>query len=305
MILKATIYSYIDINPERIFINTFKGEEGKFSVSIKPAKYDNLKIKKIEIDNPRIKYTLDKPADKLAMKEKGYALTIITPPDLPPSNYNGIIKIKTDIKEQPEEEIRYNINVQDLITVNPPDINLNVSNRIYKIIALEDLQVFEKNSTDSPSIGILNKERDAFVINADEKFAQIRFEPNKNGYVLLEKTKKIYGGSQINVSVQKHKGENFEVKNVECNLPFIKTEFKQIQPNYYLVTLTYEGEMKNKQYNGKLVIYTNDEENPKIEKEVKVNVGIESPAMPPKPRSAPINRPIERKNPPQKLEEIK
>lgn len=303
--MKATLFSYVDIIPENVYINSFKGEEGKFSVSIKPAKYDKLKIKSIEIDNPKIKYTLDKPADKKAMKEKGYTLTIIAPPDLPPSNYNGIIKIKTDIKEQPDEEIRYNINVQDLITVKPTNIFLNVNNKIYKITALEDLQVFEKNSTDSPSIGVLNKDIEAFVINSDEKFAQIRFETNKNGYVLLEKTKKTYSGSQINISVQKHKGENFEVKNVECDLPFIRTEFKQVQPNYYLVTLTYDGEITNKRYNGKLIIYTNDGENPKIEKKVNVNVGIESPAMPPKPRAAPINRPIERKNPPQKLEEKK
>jgi len=303
--LKANIYTVLDINPENVSIYTFKGEEGRFAISLKSQKYFDFKIKKIEIDNPKIKYTLDKPEDENAMKEKGYALTIIAPPDFPVGNYNGKIKIETNIKEMPEEEINYVINVQDLITVNPPNINLNVSKNIYKIISLEDIPVYENNFVESPVIGTLTQNKEAYVISSDEKFAQIRFESNKNGYVLLEKTKKIYSGSSINISIQKHKGENFEVKKVECDLPFIKVETKQVQPNYYIVTLTYEGEMSKNNYKGKIIIYTNDNEKPRIERDIFVNVGYENPTIAQPPRNIPINRKIDIKNPPQRLEEKK
>lgn len=303
--LKINLVTFLEINPEFANISTFKGEEGKISINIKSPKYINFKINKIDIDNPKLKYKIDPPKNEIEKKEKGYTLTLIAPASLEPKIYAGKITVITNIKEQPTAEINYRINIQDFITVSPENITMNVSDRIFKIIALEDLPIYGKNSIDSPIMGTLKKDEDAFVSIVEGEFAQIRYEGNKNGYISMEKTKKIYGGSSINVSVQKHKGEPLEIIKVECDLPFIKVEYKSIQTNYYTIALSYEGKMEEKTYNGNLTIYTNDKEQPVIKKPIVINVGMYNNPMPKVPRDISTDRKVQLKNPPQKLEENK
>lgn len=303
--LKINLITYLEVNPEFVNISTFKGEEGKISINIKSPRYINFKIKKIEIDNPELKYKIEPPKNEIEKKEKGYTLTLIAPPNLEPKIYSGKITIRTNIKKQLTAEINYRINIQDFITVNPPIISLNVSNKIYKIIALEDIPIYEKNSNDSPIIGVLKQNEEAFFSKEENGFAQIRFEKNKNGFISMEKTKKIYGKNSTNVLVQKHKGEPLEIIKVVCDLPFVKVEYKLSQTNFYTITLSYEGEMEKKTYNGNLTIYTNDKEQPVIKKPIVINVGMYDSPMPQIPKNVSINKKVEIKNTPQKLEENK
>lgn len=303
--LKINLITYLEVNPEFANISTFKGEEGKIAINIKSPKYINFKIKKVDIDNPIIKYKIEPPKNEIEKKEKGYTLTLIAPPNLEPKIYSGKINIRTNIKEQPTAEINYRINIQDFITVSPPIISMNISNKIYKIIALEDIPIYEKSSTDSPIVGILKQNEEAFFLKEENGFAQIRFERNKNGFLSLEKTKKIYGASATNVFVQKHKGEPLEIIKVECDLPFVKVEYKLSQTNFYTITLSYEGEMEKKTYNGNLTIYTNDKDQPVIKKPIVINVGMYNSPKPQVLRDISTNRKVQIKNLPQKLEENK
>lgn len=301
--LKANLITFLEIRPEYLNINIIKGEEGRTSANIISTRYPDFKILKVSIDNPAIKYEIANPPDEISKKEKGYTLTIITPPSMEPNTYNGKITIMTDIKEQPEAEFFYNININDIITVSPPNIALNVYNRILKVVAMEDIPVYENPSLQSPTAGILLKGKEAFFEDMEGEFARVRFDLDKRGYIKLEKTKKTYSGSVMNVAVQKHKNGNFEVTKVESDLPFLKIEDKKIQDNYYLITLNYEGSIEKANYNGTLTIYTNDKERPIITKPVQINVGLASPMINQGPRSMPFGKNMEIKNIPKKLEE--
>ncbi|MEJ5166652.1 MAG: hypothetical protein WHV67_06460, partial [Thermoanaerobaculia bacterium] len=147
--------------------------------------------------------------------------------------------------------------------------------------------------------------QDGFFEDWEGEFARIRAGQNLRGYIKLEKTKKTYSGSVINISVQKHKDGDFEINKVETDLPFIKIEYKKVQNNYYIITLSYEGEMAKANYSGTLKIYTNDKERPLITKPFLVNIGLENPAPNINQRTIPFNRNLELKNPPQKLEDKK
>ncbi|MEJ5166636.1 MAG: hypothetical protein WHV67_06375, partial [Thermoanaerobaculia bacterium] len=155
--LKANLITYLEITPEYLNINVTKGEEGRASANIISKKYPDFKILKISIDNSKIKYEISNPSDEKAKLEKGYTITIIAPPDLEPNIYNGKITLITDIKEQPEAEFYYNINIMDIITVSPPNISLNVFNRILKVTALEDIPVYESSAPQAPVVGTLLK----------------------------------------------------------------------------------------------------------------------------------------------------
>lgn len=303
--LKANLITYLEIMPEYLNINVVKGEEGRVSANISSKKYPNFKILKVSLDNPKIKYELSNPKDEKEKLEKGYIFTIISPPDLEPNTYSGKINIITDINEQPEAEFYYNVNIMDIITVNPQNISLNVYDKILKVTALEDIPVYESDSPQAPVVGTLFKGQDGFFEEMAGEFAKVRVGQNLRGYIKLDKTKKTYSGSTISISVQKHKEGSFEINKIETDLPFIKTEYKKVQENYYIITLTYEGEIKKANYTANLTIYTNDKEKPVIKKPFIVNVGIESPVLNRSQRILPFDKNIEIKKLPQKPEEIK
>lgn len=296
------VISLIEAEPESIYINTFKGEEGRIAVKIFTKKFEDFKILKVILDDPKIKYFLDPPLNTKVEKDKAYALTVIAPPDLEPRFYNGLIKVQTNIKEQEFLELRYNINVQKLVTVSPDNVIMNIIPKIYKAVAMEELPVYEKNTEESQILGKINKGQEVYIMSTEGNYGKIRYENYNEAWIKLENTKKIYSGSISSIVVQKHKGEDLKIEKVECNLPFIKIETKSMRPNYYVINLIYQGDLNPANYNGTVTIYTNDKEEPVINRPVSITVLKEEQNLP-FPKPIPVERKMEIKKSPVRLEE--
>ncbi len=287
--LKMNIITLVNIVPEFVSINTFVGEEGRAAIRLTSPKKEIFKLKDLKVDNPEIKIFLDKPEKEEEVREKGYALTLVAPPTLKPQHYNGKITFKTNIPEQPEAEINYHIFVQKLIYFSPEIVYMNISDRIYKIIPIENIPVYESNLEGSNIIGKLNANLEVPVQATLGDYGVIKYE-GKNGYVKLDKVKKIYGGTKANLWINTHKKENFEVLKVECELGEIKTQIKKQKEGSYQIIFDYEGDLPKSNIGSKVKIYTNDKEEPLIEVPLSINLAFSKNPMPREIKQIPIRK---------------
>ncbi len=287
--LKMNVITLLNIDPEFVNINTFVGEEGRAAIKLTSQKKEYFKIKDLKVDNPEIKIFIDKPEKEEEIKEKGYAITLVAPPTLKHQHYNGKITFKTSISEQPEAEINYHIFVQKLIYFSPEIVYMNISDRIYKIIPLENIPIYDSGIEGANIIGELKANLEVPVQSLLGDYGIIKYE-GKDGYVKLDKVKKIYGGTKANLWVNSHKKENFEVIKVECELGELKAQIKKRNENSYQIIFEYEGELPKSNIGTKVKIYTNDKEEPVIEVPVSINLAFSKGPMPREIKQIPMKR---------------
>jgi hypothetical protein len=296
--LKATIISYVEVNPDSAYIRAFEGEKGSQTLELKPAQNITFTVRNVELDNPRMKYTMAPPAGTSIARDQSVNFTLESPADLPPGNSSGMIKLATNLADQPEVDIAYTINVQKLISVAPAQVIMNVSLRPYKILAPAAVIALADPIANSVQAGTLETGKDYPVTEMVQGYVQVRFPDGKQGWVELAKVKPYYGGTQNTLWISKHQissaaapppaapaaagqavspppgnDPNFKVTGAVSDLAFIKLLVEPKQAGSFLVTIDYDGPMEEKTIPGNITLATNDAREPEIRVPIQITVG--------------------------------
>lgn len=288
--MKTTILTYVDVLPqENANLRAYEGEAASQELEIKTSRDNPLVIHKVETDNPKLAYTLTPPAGTPVPKDQSYKLKLETAADMLTGTFGGILKLSTNVPEQPLVNINYSVNIQKLITVSPPQVVMNISLRPYKVQPQAPVDALAEASASAAPVGALEEGRDYPVSDIRNDFAQIRFPDGKLGWVELKKVKPFYGGTQNSIWVTKHQrpgtpptagaptpSENapdFQVKGAVSDLAFLKLTVEPKQPGAFMTTILYEGPMEEKTFQGKVTLKTNDAREPEIIVPVQITVG--------------------------------
>ena len=289
----------MDVAPDSAYIRTFEGEAGSQTVELKPAQEKSFTIQKVDLDNPKLKYTLAPPMGTAIAKDQSVKLTLESPADLPSGNSQGMIKLTTNLAEQSEVDVSYTVNVQKLITVAPAQVFMNISLRPYKIQAQAAMNALAEPSPTAAQAGALEAGKDYPVSEVQQGYVQVRFPDAKLGWVELAKVKPSFGGTQNSVWVSKHLGTsaapkpaapanagqpaasppppgndpNFKVTGAASDLAFLRLALEPKQAGAFLVNIVYEGPMEEKTFQGSITLKTNDAKEPEIQVPVQITVG--------------------------------
>ena len=288
--LKANIISYVDVIPETIALRSYMGEPASQTAEVRTTLDKPLVIQKVKPDQPDIKFTLAPPAGTPVAKDSAYKLTLEAPADRPAGMFGGKVTLITNVPEQPEVTVNYNINVQKVLTVSPPEVYMNVSTRPYKVAAEAPVDAYA-DTTAQAVAGTIEAGKDYAVADMSDKYIQIRFPDGKLGWVEWAKVKKTYGGTTNSVWVTKYKGEGFALQGAQSDLTVLSVSTAPKQPGSFLVTVQYEGPMEQKTYEGKITLATNDPKEPSLTIPVHITVGQVNQERSLRPPSAPLTRP--------------
>lgn len=288
--LKAEIITYVETVPETLVLRAYEGEAASQTAEVKTTLDKPLVIQKVTPDRPEVQFTLTPPAGTPVARDAAYKLTLSAPADRPAGMFSGKVTLSTNVPEQPEVTLNYNINVQKILTISPPEVYMNVSTRPYKVTAETAVEAFTDTTAQSVA-GTLEAGRDYAVADVGDKYLQIRFPDGKLGWVEWARVKKTYGGTTNSVWVTKYKGEGFEVKDAKADLEVLTVRADPKQPGSYLITLQYEGPMDEKSYNGTVTLATNDPREPSLAIPVHITVGQTNNQRATRTPATPLTRP--------------
>lgn len=288
--LKASIITYVDVVPENVALRAYEGEAASQTAEVRTTLDKPLVIQKVTPDQADIKFTLAPPAGTPVAKDAAYKLTLEAPANRPPGMYAGKVTLATNVPEQPEVTVNYNINVQKILTVSPPEVHMSVSTRPYKVTAEAAVDAYT-DTTAAAVAGTLEAGKDYAVADMGDKYIQIRFPDGKLGWVEWAKVKKTYGGTTNSVWVTKYKGEGFAIQGASSDLEVLSVSTAPKQPGSYLVTVQYEGPMEQKTFDGKITLATNDPTEPSLTIPVHITVGQANQERSLRPPTAPLTRP--------------
>lgn len=301
--LKANIITYIDIIPEMLSLRSYEGETASQTAEIRTTLDKPLVIQKVTPDQPGVKVTLTPPAGTPVAKDASYKLLLEAPADRPAGMFAGKITLATNVPEQPEVDVNYNINVQKILTVSPPEVFMNVSTRPYKVAAQAAVDAFA-DTTAQAVAGTLEAGKDYAVADVGDKYIQIRFPDGKLGWVEWAKVDKTYGGTTNSLWVTKYKGEGFAIQDAKADLEVLTVNAAAKQPGSYLVTVQYQGPMEEKTFEGKITLTTNDPKEPSLAVPVHITVGQVNREQAPRPIAAPLTRPDRKLAPPSPVQPV-
>ena len=289
----------MDVAPDSAYIRTFEGEAGSQTVELKPAQEKSFTIQKVDLDNPKLKYTMAPPMGTAIAKDQSVKLTLESPADLPAGNSAGMIKLTTNLAEQSEVDVSYTISIQKLITIAPAQVFMNISLRPYKVQAPAAMNALAEPSPTAAQAGALEAGKDYPVSEVQQGYVQVRFPDAKLGWVELAKVKPSYGGTQNSIWVSKHQASlaapppaapeaagqaaqapppsgndpNFKVISAKSDLAFLKFTVESKQAGAFLVSIVYEGPMEGKTFQGTITLKTNDAKEPEIQVPLQITLG--------------------------------
>ncbi len=288
--LRATVVSYVEAVPENLILRSYEGEAAFQSTTIRTTLDKPLVIHKVIPDRPEVKFTLTPPTGTPVAQDGAFTLTLEAPADSPPGVLAGRVTLSTNIPEQPEVMLNYNITVQKTLTVSPPEVHMNVSTRPYKVTTETAVDAYA-DATGQAVTGTLETNRDYPVTDVGDKYLQVRFPDGSLGWVEWARVKKAYGGTVTSIWVTKHKGEGFAVLDAKSDLEAVSVRTEPKQPGAYLVTIQYDGPMEEKTHRGTVTLATNDPREPSLTIPVNITVGQASRERQARPLQPPVVRP--------------
>jgi hypothetical protein len=280
----------VEVIPEVVSVRSYVGEAASQTVEVRTTLDKPLVVQKVTPDQPDVKFTLAPPPGTPVAKDSSYKLTLEAPAGRPAGMYAGKVVLTTNVPDQPEVNVNYNINVQKDLTVSPPEVWMNISTRPYKVTAEAAVEAWTDPAAQTAA-GTLEAGRDYAVADVNDKYLQVRFPDGKLAWVEWAKVKKTYGGTTNSLWVTKYKGEGFELKDPKADLEVLAVKAEPKQPGSYLLTVQYEGPMAAKTFEGKITVATNDPKEPTLTIPVHITVGSQDRERALRAPAAPLARP--------------
>ena len=286
-------------NPSRLnFGNIVQGDSQARKIIVTAGEGEKAKVKDVESLSEHLKTDLSKNPEG-----EGYVVNVTLSPDVPRGRFSGQLRINTDNEHAPQITVSATANITGEIVVTPDRITLvyqkeednagttfsinkeregavaitkiecDVDHVITKLLTITEGKRYkvEVNATDQITMGRSSGTITLHTDSQDDPEIKVPLTVIVRGNLTLVPEKLSFGliaqGDQRSksITVSSTKGK-LTIKNVECNLDFMKMEINEKVPGTnYQITIRVDSEPPVGSFEGVLTIHTNDSLQPTVE----------------------------------------
>ncbi len=279
--VNATVTTYIDVTPsETVMFRHYRGEEKREEITLHSNEKGEFKITEVKVTGDGIKHALARSADA----PSDYKLTVWLDPSVPVGPVTGGLTLLTNSTKEPEVAIRVSGTVMGQVTASPSTLYFRVDATAAGSSwtpTTDNLNIRERGEIGSPVVARLARESQLTLLEEAGEWAKVKTESGQAGWVAKKFIQKAAAASEpadqskiLNLSYRQETGFSImgtAVEGSKLDTGAVKVAVEPVKAGQsYRLTVTYAGDLDKGNYNGTLVIKTND----KAEPEVKIPIYV-------------------------------
>jgi uncharacterized protein YgiM (DUF1202 family) len=282
LLIQAVIKTYVDIQPnEQVNFSVAKGEKQTQELTLVPTYDKPFTLTGATVNSDAFEVQLEPASDTPAgEKPKQYKLKVNIKESAKIGRERGTIKVTAEGLPDNTIEIPVFATVRGPISVNPPMVSFQIRSFPQEVSPRKTANIRQQPQATSPIATKVSTPATLRVIAAKEDWYQVITADNKLGWVtkaIVKTTKAAQDPTSMKVTLVKSTEGNFKVLNFSSTLPEVKVELDKTAANAgnkydFKVSLLNKSQIKSKVGPGKIVVTTDDAEQPEVTIPVYISV---------------------------------